>query len=250
MNTDRITTSLQGGALYGAAALVGTAVLAAGYPLVVKVNSLINRYLPSLYGTMNATLVISASSMIALPLSEKNTAGKVAGALIILGITAAATPKLASKLFNTQISYLNAALYGLMAATIFLIEEYSAGNEQESSFKTLVGKSVKIGLFSLVGGASVLLAIKTVAFVLKKRPMIWGTLPAGAALSLSTFIALPLAQYIAEDKRRLWMAIQLTLTFLATTFITAKLSTLSPYRVNYYQAAAFAALGSGLGVTL
>jgi hypothetical protein len=119
MDLQKIGISAGAGAIYTAGAVVTTAACAGIY-------SLVNNYFPSFKGTLNAGLVMGASSMGAIPISkfldnrEYETLSKITGALTIFLATAILTPKVSNLLSTYQVSYSTSSLYGLVGAGTFL----------------------------------------------------------------------------------------------------------------------------------
>ena len=126
MDLEKIGLSAGAGALYAAGAVAATAVGLTAYLLGSKVNTLINTYTPAFKGTLNAGLVIGASSLVAFPVStfldkrEYETLAKIAGILTIFTATAMLAPKVTSQLSIYRMSQIEAALYGLAGTAAFL----------------------------------------------------------------------------------------------------------------------------------
>ena len=225
-----------------------------------KINSLTDSYIPSFKGTLNAGLVIGASNMVAIPVSKylKNrdheTLATIAGALTVFLATTALTPKVSRQLSTYPVSYLSASLYGLAGAGTFLATDnnsYVYRNRHSSLWDKFIqtgSDSLSAGAFSLAAATLGLLAIKTTQAL---TPSIWGILPAGTIVGLSTAATIPLSHKVAklitddkENQNASRVIFSAAVALLATALCTPKLSSKFPHSVSYLGAAGYSLIGA------
>ena len=105
VDLQKVGISAVGGALYAAGAVVGAGACAILYFTGSKINAFIDSYMPSIKGTLNASLMTGTSCLVALPLAkvigrktESPFAAAAAGALTVFLTTTLATPTVSKML--------------------------------------------------------------------------------------------------------------------------------------------------------
>jgi len=127
VDLQKVGISAVGGALYAAGAVVGAGACAILYFTGSKINAFIDSYMPSIKGTLNASLMTGTSCLVALPLAkvigrktESPFAAAAAGALTVFLTTTLATPTVSKMLSTYPVSYIESSLYGLAGVGTFV----------------------------------------------------------------------------------------------------------------------------------
>ncbi|NGX51106.1 MAG: hypothetical protein K1060chlam2_00963 [Chlamydiae bacterium] len=214
MDAGKITKSLVIGTLFGAGAVILTAASAPVCSLSGRVNSLVNRYFPSIKGMMIPGIISATSAIAPLMIGAflyDRIENNHAVLLTIVVATAVLTPKLSSLLTIYRVSYLQSTLYGL-------------------SFAAMAHAVSPIGFPS--GSKRIISLWLGIMFFAIKPKTLLRTLSPLAMLGLSSLLTHPLSKIDAHPQ--IMKIFRAVIVGSATTLFTYKFSPLATHRVTLF----------------